>query len=117
MRVSLHSGSINAAQVTLDLTCDGLVVLETMRPHAESIAAAVRRDIAESYLPKNEDDAPPAVHHLSCRTPDGGFVDYLCMASVFGHDALRDAPEVVLKVVDEWRRGAPRDRFLWRSRD
>jgi len=117
VRVSLYSGTIDVAQVELDLACDGLVVLEAMRPHVDSIALAVRRRIAESHVQENEDDELPAVHHLSCRTPDGGFVDYLCMPSVFGYDPLHDAPDFVLKVVEAWRRGAPIDRFVWRSRD
>jgi|GEM_PF-4372850 len=117
MRVSLYCGAIDEAQVELDLTCDGLVVLEAMRPQADRIASTVRKNVLDSHVLSNEDDEPPVVNHLSCRAPDGGFVDYLCMPSVFGRDCLHEAPAIVLTVVDAWRSGVPRDRFVWRSPD
>lgn len=91
-----------SGDISIELVCDclrehGLVVIETTRTHAKSIATE-----AINKLGINEDSGDgPRLIHLATEVVDSGFSDFLMYTSVY--DYIPDeTQQVVVKAISSW---------------
>lgn len=88
--------------IQIELVCDclrehGLIVIETTRTHAKSIAAET---INKLGINEDSEDGPRLIH-LATEVVDGGFSDFLMFTSVY--DYIPDETQkVVVKAVSSW---------------
>ncbi|OBU49540.1 hypothetical protein [Stenotrophomonas maltophilia] len=113
MRIPVISTSRSTSLIAEDIVAHGIVVVDTVRPHAILLAQELREELGIELADHEQEDAVFLLH-LSCDVEpveEYGWVDYYVHSETSPVDAM-DAIEFVRKAVHQWAVAGKPDYFV-----
>ncbi|WP_049451857.1 hypothetical protein [Stenotrophomonas maltophilia] len=115
MRIPVLRSPRSTTSIAEDLLDHGIVVVDTMRTHAQRLAHELREELGIGPVDSAREDAEFLLH-LSCDVEplnDYGWVDYYVHSGTCPVDAM-DAKELVRTAVRQWGMAGKPDYFVAR---
>jgi len=113
MRIPIVRTPRSVSSIAEDLMDHGIVVVDTMRSHAQRLAQELRDELGIERVDSEREDAELLLH-LSCDVEpanDYGWVDYYVHCGTSPVDAM-GAKELVRTAVRQWGKAGKPDYFV-----